>query len=112
MERKLDKIIEAINKAVLSNVVIYDMSELTPYYDYSIIASCKNHNQGQAACGYLKDEASKLGMNVRNYSASNSSTWFLVDLGEVVVHIFVGEERFRYRLDDLYSSLPHQRLDE
>ena len=50
MERKLDKIIEAINKAVLSNVVIYDMSELTPYYDYSIIASCKNHNQGQAAC--------------------------------------------------------------
>jgi len=41
MERKLDKIIEAINKAVLSNVVIYDMSELTPYYDYSIIASSK-----------------------------------------------------------------------
>ena len=33
-------------------------------------------------------------------------TWFLIDLDDVVVHIFVGDERRRYNLDGMYGDNP------
>ena len=36
----------------------------------------------------------------------SETTWFLIDLDEVVVHLFVGEERRRYNLDEMYGSNP------
>jgi ribosomal silencing factor RsfS len=38
--------------------------------------------------------------------------WYLVDLGMVVVHVFVGEERKRYNLDGLYYGLDKLVLED
>jgi ribosome-associated protein len=57
-----------------------------------------------AAVDYIRDDAEKLGLWVRGYDSSPDSGWYLVDLNEIVVHIFVGEERQRYNLDSMYSN--------
>ena len=53
-----------------------------------------------------------MGATIKSFSSSNESGWFLIDLGEVVVHIFVGEERQNYNLDGMYSHLPKQILED
>ena len=113
-KKKFQKIVydvlKVLDKAVVYDTVVYDMAEITPFYDYSIITSSNNSRQGNAAIDYLRDEAPKLGLDVHSFSVSQDAKWLLVDLGIIVVHVFVGEERARYRLDDLYSSLPNEKI--
>ena len=101
-----NKVIEILNKAVVKNIKVYDMKNLTPFFDYSIICSVNTSRQGAAAVNYLKKEADALGLTVRGFSSSNETTWFLIDLNDVVVHLFVGEERNRYNLDGMYGDNP------
>ena len=99
----LEEIVKSLEKAVVSDIRVYDMKSKTPFYDYTIICSVNTARQGAAAVDYLRDDAEKLGLWVRGYNSSPDSGWFLVDLNEFVIHIFVGEERTRYNLDDMYA---------
>lgn len=101
----LKKILECLDKTVVTDVSVYDMKELTPFYDYSIIASASSARQAMATINNLKDEAELLGLNVRSYSTSSDSAWFIIDLDEIVVHVFVGNERERYNLDGMYKKI-------
>lgn len=99
-----DQVITILNKAVVKNIKVYDMQSLTPFYDYTIIASVNSARQGVAAVNYLKKEASEQNLKVRSFSSSNETTWFLVDLDDIVVHLFVEGERERYNLDGMYGN--------
>ncbi|HOE77363.1 MAG TPA: ribosome silencing factor [Bacilli bacterium] len=103
MTDNVKKIIEILDKAVVFDTKVYDMTSLTPFYDFSIIASVKNSRQGNAAVDYLRKDAPLNGFTIRSISGHSDSRWFLVDLNDIVVHIFVGDERDRYNLDGLYS---------
>lgn len=101
-----NKVIEILNKAVVKNIKVYDMKNLTPFFDYSIICSVNTARQGAAAINYLKKEAENINLTVRSFSSSTDTTWFLIDLNDIVVHVFVGEERYRYNLDGMYGDNP------
>lgn len=100
------KVIDVLNKAVVKNIKVYDMKNLTPFYDYSIICSVNTARQGVAAVNYLKKAADQMNLNVRSFSTSLESSWYLIDLNDVVIHLFVGEERFKYNLDGMYGDHP------
>ena len=101
----LKQIVALLDKAVVADIIIYDMQPITPFYSYSIIATANTSRQGHAAADYLKKAAPNLGLTLRSLNDQADSRWFLVDLSDVVVHIFVGEERQRYNLDGLYFQL-------
>ena len=107
----LDIALESINRAVLTDVIIYDVSTVTPFFDYSIVCTASSSRQGISAVGYLREEAFKKGLLVKGYSMSNDSKLFFVDLNSVIVHIFVGEDRHRYNLDGLYYHLDKEILE-
>ena len=111
ISKELQIVIDTLNKTVVGNIVVYDMKTVTPFYDYTIVASCNTAHQGHATVDYLRDLV-KDGFNVRGYSAMPDALWYLVDLGMVVVHVFVGEERKRYNLDGLYYGLDKLVLED
>ena len=47
--------LDTLNKSVVNKIVVYDMKTVTPFYDYTIIASCNSSRQGHAAVNYLRD---------------------------------------------------------
>lgn len=100
----INKIIEVMDKAVVQDIAVYDMRDRTPFYDYAIIATASTSRQAKAAIKYLKDEAPELDLNVRGVSVSDESKWMLIDLDEVIVHVFVGDERSYYNLDGIYRN--------
>lgn len=107
--KELKVVLDTLNKSVVNKIVVYDMKTVTPFYDYTIIASCNSPRQGHATVDYLRDLVEE-GFNIRSYSAMPDALWYLVDLGGIVVHIFVGEERARYNLDGLYYNLDKQEV--
>lgn len=100
----LDFVLKTLDKAVVTDVAVYDMKDYTPYYDWSVICSVSSSRQGNAAMSYLKKDADEMGLSVRCSSVFAETRWFLVDLGSIVVHIFVSDERERYNLDGIYSN--------
>ena len=40
-----NKVIEILNKAVVKDIRVYDMKDLTPFYDYTVIGSVKKRGR-------------------------------------------------------------------
>ena len=106
-----NKVIEILNKAVVKSIKVYDVTSLTPFFDYSIVCSVNTSRQGNAAVNYLKKEAEMNGLTVKSFTTTSDTTWFLVDLTDIVVHLFVGEERIKYNLDEMYGNNPVEYIE-
>ena len=61
-----NKVIQILNKAVVKDIRVYDMKDLTPFYDYTVIGSVNSSRQGVSAINYLKKEADELGWKIRS----------------------------------------------
>jgi len=96
---KLDNVLECINRNLVHNVVIYDLSQRHPLYDYVIISTSNSNRQMEACVSYLRDE-----FNIKG--AEIGEGWTLIDLGDIIVHVFSNDDREKYGLDKLYSALP------
>ena len=98
-DNKLENVLECINKNLVYDVVIYDMRERSPLYDYCIVSTTRSSRQMQACVSYLREEFTLKGVEL-------SDDWTLIDLGDIVLHIFSNETRDKYALDKLYITLP------
>ena len=92
------------------DVVILDVSEILGICDLFVIASARNVRQVAAVTEEI-EERLWLGHDVKPASVEglDGRRWVLVDYGDVVVHVFLDEERAYYRLERLYGDAP--RID-
>ena len=93
----LDIVVHAICEKKAQDVRVYDVTSLTPFMDSMIVCSTTNIRQNNAIA--------------QNIEGDSGSKWLLIDLKEVVVHLFVNEERQVYNLDRLYSDVPVKTYD-
>lgn len=86
-------------------VVVLDMRELTPMFDYFVLATGTSRKQLHAISEEidhkLEDELNDHRMGIEGYAESR---WILLDYGTVVIHIFDQETRDYYLLDQLWSQ--------
>jgi ribosome-associated protein len=86
------------------NVVVLDMRELTPIFDYFVLASGASRRQLHAMSEEI-DHALEQGLGDRRLGIEGyeASRWILLDYGDVVVHLFEPETREYYALEDLWG---------
>ena len=104
--------LDILSKAVVKDIIVYNMQTVSPFYDYFVIGSVNSNRQGNAAVNYLKKDLAEAGYKIKGFSSSSESGWFLVDAGEIVVHIFVGNERSVYNLDGIFSHLEKNIIED
>jgi len=88
------------------DIIGLDMRELTTVADYYLICDGSNERQVQAIAREIKDQAEKSGVNVKRLEGFDKARWILVDLGDVVCHVFHHEERNYYNLERLWGDAP------
>jgi ribosome-associated protein len=86
-----------------TNIVILDTRELTPIFDYFVLATGTSRRQLHAISESIDDVLEKdLGdarMGIEGYDQAN---WILLDYGSVVIHLFTDESRRYYDLEQLW----------
>jgi len=83
-----------------------NVSEVTSIADLFIICTGRSERQVQSICDGVVEKVKEHGrqpVGVEGYAAGR---WILIDLGDVVVHAFVPEERELYRLERLWGDAP------
>jgi ribosome-associated protein len=92
------------NKA--RDVVILDMRNLTPLYDFLVLATGISRRQIHTLAEEI-DAALRLEgeqrLSIEGYEASK---WVVQDYGDVVIHLFDPETREYYALEELWVDAP------
>jgi ribosome-associated protein len=86
------------------DVVILDMRELTPIFDYFVLASGTSRRQLHAMSEEI-DHALEEGMGDRRLGIEGyaESRWILLDYGDLVIHLFEPATREYYDLEQLWG---------
>lgn len=100
----------AENKA--SDVLILDMRKVTPLYDYFVISTGTSRRQIHAIAEETDAAMHAVGDSRMGIEGYDASKWVIQDYGDVVVHVFDGETREYYALEELWADAPHVAWDE
>jgi ribosome-associated protein len=86
------------------DVVVLDMRQLTPMFDYFVLASGTSRRQLHAMSEEI-DHALEQGLGDRRLGIEGyqESRWILLDYGDVVIHLFEPETREYYALEQLWG---------
>lgn len=86
------------------NVVALNLKEISLVADYFVICSGNSDVQVQAIATEVRKQAEKSGARIRGMEGMDSARWVLIDLGDVIVHVFHREERDYYNIERLWSD--------
>ena len=93
------------------DIVVLDMREITPVFDYFVLATGNSRRQLHAISEEidhcLEDELGDNRMGIEGY---NESRWILLDYGNVVIHLFDAETRDYYALEEFWNQAPRISL--
>ena len=78
--------------------------EISPVADYFVIADGTNQNQIQAMRDACEEALYKAGLKTKQIEGNSSSTWILMDYGDIIVHIFSKEDRLFYDLERIWRD--------
>jgi ribosome-associated protein len=95
---------EAADDKKAMNIVVLDLNEISLIADYFIICHGNSDTQVQAIATEVRKRAQELGANIRGIEGMDSARWVLMDLGDVVVHVFHRDEREYYNIERLWSD--------
>jgi ribosome-associated protein len=89
------------------DIVDIDLAGKTTIADRMIIASGASQRQVQALVDRLVSALKDAGRKVVGVEGQAQGDWVLVDLGDVIVHVFRPQVRERYNLEKMWSvALP------
>lgn len=83
-----------------------DVRAMTPLTDYFLIVDASNERQVQAIVDSIIETCHKHQIEIKSVEGKNGSKWILIDLGEVVVHVFYYSERAYYNLEKIWLEAP------
>ena len=82
-----------------------DLTSLSAFTDYFVIATADNDRQLNALVDYVDRACNELDPpNPVRREGDAEGGWVLLDLGGVIVHLFSLEQRARYNLEGLWSK--------
>ena len=101
-----DVVVEAASDKKAEDILVLNVSEVTTIADLFVIVSGRGERQVQAIADEIVVKAKAAGRQPVGIEGYSAGRWVLIDLGDVVVHAFVPEERELYRLERLWGDAP------
>ncbi|MDD9138708.1 ribosome silencing factor [Fructobacillus sp. CRL 2054] len=98
----LKTVLNAIDNKRGENISALDMQGVSLLADYFVLASAGSTRQVQAIANEVKEDVVKAGFEIGHIEGLEQAHWVVLDLGDVIVHIFDEESRDFYHLDKLW----------
>ena len=86
------------------DIIILDLTAVTPEFDYFVIATGSSRRQMHAVVEEVDRVMKSSGARRIGVEGYNENQWILQDYGDVVLHIFDEETRSTYDLERLWGD--------
>ena len=80
------------------------MRKVANFCDYFVICTASSDRRILAIAETVEDELSRRGISVGFVHGKKEATWVILDIGDVVIHVFTEEMREFYGLEHLWSE--------
>lgn len=114
-ERLTEAVLEALDDKKAQDVLVIDVRGRCDYADRFVVATGRTDRQLKAMSQGLAEVAHKFGLPAK-IEGLEAMEWLLVDLNDIVVHLFLAEVREAFQLDRLWaqptSKAPVSEADE
>ena len=99
-------VIEAATDRKATEIVILDLRSHTDFTDFFLICSGNSKTQVKAIADSILEKAR--GSSFKAYSVEGHSMgrWVILDMGDMIVHVFQKDTRAFYDLEHLWGDVP------
>ena len=87
-------------------IIALDVSNHNLPFDAVLIVTAMSSRHAQSLATGVLDYSGKHGYEYLRMEGYTNGTWILLDLNDIIVHIFKAEERVLYTLESLWDA-PH-----
>ncbi|HEI7822074.1 TPA: ribosome silencing factor [Staphylococcus aureus] len=98
--------VDAIDNKKGEDTISLEMKGISDMTDYFVVTHGNNERQVQAIARAVKEVANEQNIEVKRMEGYNEARWILIDLADVVVHVFHKDERNYYNFEKLYQDAP------
>lgn len=104
--------VKTVDEKKAENIVALQMEGISLVADYFVICHGQSVKQVQALARALKDSADEADIEIKRIEGMQEGRWVLIDLNDVIVHIFHKAERDHYQLEKLWGDAPTLDLQD
>lgn len=95
---------QAADDKKAEDIKILQMPEIMVDTEYFVICSATTQVQIRAIVNSITDALEEAGAELLRYEGRGENSWVLLDYGNVVVHVFLEEDRQYYDLEKLWAD--------
>lgn len=96
---------EAADDRKGEDILILDVSEISYLAEYFLIITAFSRTQVRAiAESVIERLADEFGVKPNHTSGKSDATWFLLDYGDLIVHVMLPQEREFYNLEAFWNQ--------
>ncbi len=103
-EAKVRIVARAADDLKAEDVLVLDVRGICTFTDFFLIASAGSRNQFRAILREIRSRLSEGGFTPPRAEDEDSGRWVVLDLGDVVVHLFDPHARAHYNLEALWGD--------
>lgn len=93
------------------NIIIMDVAQMSSVTDMTMIVSARGVKHAKALADHVLDQASKNNIEFLTMEGHQTGEWVLLDLNDVLVHVFLDELREFYNIEGMWSEAPRVEFE-
>ncbi len=98
--------VQAADDKKAEDIVVLNVQGISAVADYFVICHGNTDRQVQAIVREIEDKVEEAGYELFSREGYEEARWVLLDLGDIVVHVFHREDREYYKLEKLWGDAP------
>ncbi len=104
IRKKQRAVVAALENVKGRDIVVYNVTHLSPIFERVVIASGDSTRQVRALADNVARELKSAGARVYGVEGHGGSEWVLVDPGDIVVHVMHPTMRAHYNLEEIWGG--------
>nr|WP_086936814.1 ribosome silencing factor [Campylobacter pinnipediorum] len=103
MSTRVEKIVSILDEKKAENIQAFDMRDDEYFVKFVVLATTLGQRHSMSLNDELKEKLKPDGEEFLNIESSDD--WVVIDLGDILIHLFTPEYRAKYNIEELLSKL-------
>ena len=110
VQSAIELALDSASELQAEDVILMDVSENCAFADYFIVMTANSPRHMRAISEDIESHLKKLSLTLHHREGDQNSGWYLLDYGDLVIHLFAREHREYYSLEDAWPEAKTARF--
>ena len=92
------------------DIVIMDVSAISSVTDMTLVVSARGTKHAKALADHVLDRCAAENIEFLRMEGQRTGEWVLLDLNDVLVHVFLDELRTFYNIEGMWAEAPRVKM--